>query len=438
MGLLDLFSKDKRDERARGKNIERAVNKHAQSHRPDEGAGGAGQRRVGRGPLWPAASLRHATTTRPSRTSRRRTGSSRPWSDKGKAALPAVQRYLLVRRLDLLAAAPARQDRRPGRGDRRPRGGARPPRAGLRARPHQEDPAAQPPRRASKHDRGRRAGRALPEGHGRGGALRRGRGAAAPQARGRRRASRCWSCSSRTPRRACASACGSARASPTLGWLVHGHRGGVEKKLPDDLPARSRRPHQEAAAGLRRTPAPPPLATGQERQCQDATTSRACCSSARARSSSARPASSTIPAPRGSRRCKEEGFRVVLVNSQPGHHHDRPRAGRPHLRRAAHRRHRREDHRPRAPRRAAAHPGRADRAQPDGRAGQGGRAGEVRRQADRRPAGRPSRRPRTASCSSRRCRRSACRCRCRATPARWRTRTGSRRRSPPPAGRASR
>ena len=31
MGLLDLFSKDKRDERARTKNIERAVNKHAQS-----------------------------------------------------------------------------------------------------------------------------------------------------------------------------------------------------------------------------------------------------------------------------------------------------------------------------------------------------------------------------------------------------------------------
>jgi hypothetical protein len=31
MGLLDLFSKDKRDERSRAKNIERAVNKYAQS-----------------------------------------------------------------------------------------------------------------------------------------------------------------------------------------------------------------------------------------------------------------------------------------------------------------------------------------------------------------------------------------------------------------------
>jgi HEAT repeat protein len=31
MGLLDLFSKDKRDERTRAKNVERAVNKHAQS-----------------------------------------------------------------------------------------------------------------------------------------------------------------------------------------------------------------------------------------------------------------------------------------------------------------------------------------------------------------------------------------------------------------------
>ena len=31
MGLLDLFSKDKRDERARGKNVARAANKHSQS-----------------------------------------------------------------------------------------------------------------------------------------------------------------------------------------------------------------------------------------------------------------------------------------------------------------------------------------------------------------------------------------------------------------------
>src|SRR3954462_567042 len=31
MGLMDLFSKDKRDERTRAKNIERAVNKYAQS-----------------------------------------------------------------------------------------------------------------------------------------------------------------------------------------------------------------------------------------------------------------------------------------------------------------------------------------------------------------------------------------------------------------------
>ena len=33
---------------------------------------------------------------------------------------------------------------------------------------------------------------------------------------------------------------------------------------------------------------------------------------------------------------KEEGYEVVLVNSQPGHHHDRPGVRRPHLRRAAH------------------------------------------------------------------------------------------------------
>ncbi len=28
---------------------------------------------------------------------------------------------------------------------------------------------------------------------------------------------------------------------------------------------------------------------------------------------------------------KQEGYEVVLVNSQPGHHYDGPGAGRPHL-----------------------------------------------------------------------------------------------------------
>ena len=41
----------------------------------------------------------------------------------------------------------------------------------------------------------------------------------------------------------------------------------------------------------------------------------------------------------GTQACKalrEEGYEVVLVNSQPGHHHDRPGDGGPHLHRAAH------------------------------------------------------------------------------------------------------
>ena len=48
---------------------------------------------------------------------------------------------------------------------------------------------------------------------------------------------------------------------------------------------------------------------------------------------------------------------------QPGHHHDRSRAGRCDLYRADHAGHRREDHREGATRRAAADNGRADRAQ---------------------------------------------------------------------------
>ena len=43
----------------------------------------------------------------------------------------------------------------------------------------------------------------------------------------------------------------------------------------------------------------------------------ACWSSAPARSSSARPASSTTPAPRPAGCCKAEGLRVILVNSNP-------------------------------------------------------------------------------------------------------------------------
>ena len=52
----------------------------------------------------------------------------------------------------------------------------------------------------------------------------------------------------------------------------------------------------------------------------------------------------------GCRALREEGFEVVLVNSQPGHDHDRPRDGGPHLHRAADAGVRRQDHRARAAR----------------------------------------------------------------------------------------
>ena len=69
---------------------------------------------------------------------------------------------------------------------------------------------------------------------------------------------------------------------------------------------------------------------------------------------------------------------------QPGDDHDRPGDRRRHLRRADHPRVRREDHRQGAPGRAAAHPGRPDRAQHRDLPARGRRPREVRRRADRR------------------------------------------------------
>ena len=99
-----------------------------------------------------------------------------------------------------------------------------------------------------KHAEGRRAGRPVPEGHGRGRALRRRRGAAAPEERGRGAASRCWSCSPPTRKRACASGCRSARGSPSSAGWCSGHRGGGREEAARRVPAGSRRPHQEASA----------------------------------------------------------------------------------------------------------------------------------------------------------------------------------------------
>ena len=69
---------------------------------------------------------------------------------------------------------------------------------------------------------------------------------------------------------------------------------------------------------------------------------------------------------------------------QSGHDHDRSGAGGRNLHRADHAGDRRQDHRARAPRRAAADHGRADRAQHGAGARQAGRAREVRRRDDRR------------------------------------------------------
>ena len=69
---------------------------------------------------------------------------------------------------------------------------------------------------------------------------------------------------------------------------------------------------------------------------------------------------------------------------EPGHDHDRPLGGRPHLRRAARRRGRRGGDRDRAARRAAAHARRADRPQPGDGARRRRRARALRGRADRR------------------------------------------------------
>ena len=68
---------------------------------------------------------------------------------------------------------------------------------------------------------------------------------------------------------------------------------------------------------------------------------------------------------------------------QPGHHHDRPGHGRPHLRGAARPRRADRHHRAGAARRPAAHPRRPDRPQPDHGPGRAGRARRLRGRGDR-------------------------------------------------------
>ena len=76
---------------------------------------------------------------------------------------------------------------------------------------------------------------------------------------------------------------------------------------------------------------------------------------------------------------KEEGYRIVLVNSNPATIMTDPELGRRDLYRADHARDRRQDHREGAARRGAADDGRADRAQHRAGAVQRRHAGEIRR-----------------------------------------------------------
>jgi hypothetical protein len=94
MGLLDLFSKDKRDVRAREKNVERATNKNAQSLdriRALEALANDGSDEALYGLLRRFGIVYHKTIE---------DEQEKDWVfetlvEKGKAALPAVQRYLL-------------------------------------------------------------------------------------------------------------------------------------------------------------------------------------------------------------------------------------------------------------------------------------------------------------------------------------------------------
>jgi hypothetical protein len=94
MGLLDIFSKDKRDERSREKNIERAINKNAQSLdriRALEALASDGSDEALYGLLRRFGVVYHKTIE---------DEQEKDWVfetllEKGKAALPAIRRYLL-------------------------------------------------------------------------------------------------------------------------------------------------------------------------------------------------------------------------------------------------------------------------------------------------------------------------------------------------------
>ncbi len=112
----------------------------------------------------------------------------------------------------------------------------------------------------------------------------------------------------------------------------------------------------------------------------------------------------------GAKALREEGFDVVLVNSNPATIMTDPELAARTYVEPLEWRTRRRHHRARAAARAPAHARRADGAQPRAEASRGGRARAVRRRDARGEARRRSRRPRTARSSRRRWRRSASTC----------------------------
>ena len=107
-------------------------------------------------------------------------------------------------------------------------------------------------------------------------------------------------------------------------------------------------------------------------------------SSAPGRSSSARPASSTTPAPRPAGCCASEGLRVILVNSNPATIMTDPEFADATYVEPITPEFVAQGHREGAAGRAARHPRRPDRAEHRGGAARGRRARAVRRRADRR------------------------------------------------------
>ena len=215
MGFLDRFSKDGRDAARAGKERQPRHQQVRPVARPHEGAAGAARRRLGRGALR----LMRRFGMMYDKTHRGRAGEGvglrgAGREGRGRAARRSRSTCSRPTRSPGRCACSTRSSTPKERPHRRHRRGARAPRAGLRARPDQEDPAAQPPGRAQARARAA-AGRPLPRRHGRGRALRRRRGAARAGRRGvgARAAARALRLGPR--RRACASASGSPTASPS-------------------------------------------------------------------------------------------------------------------------------------------------------------------------------------------------------------------------------